>query len=62
MLLLSGPSGCGKYQTISLLCKDLSIDIQQWEEPIRYTSNTEFEFTQGLSIFLSYIKLSTYTS
>jgi len=49
ILLLSGPPGCGKYQSVTLLSKDLGIDVHQWEEPIRYKTNVEWEYNQGIT-------------
>ncbi|XP_057367072.1 cell cycle checkpoint protein RAD17-like isoform X2 [Daphnia carinata] len=42
-LLLTGPPGCGKYQTLSTICKELHIDILTWEEPIRHYNATEWD-------------------
>lgn len=54
MLLLTGPSGCGKYQTLSLICRQLGVEIYQWEEPIRYSSTAEWEYNQSSNKFDSF--------
>ncbi|XP_046657745.1 cell cycle checkpoint protein RAD17-like isoform X1 [Daphnia pulicaria] len=45
-LLLTGPPGCGKYQTLSVLCKELNIEILAWEEPIKHFEASEWEYEQ----------------
>lgn len=47
-LLLTGPPGCGKYQTLSVLCKELNIEILAWEEPIKHFEASEWEYEQCL--------------
>lgn len=42
-LLITGPPGCGKYQTLSIICREMHIDILAWEEPIRRYSATEWD-------------------
>lgn len=46
-LLLIGPSGSGKFQTLRLLCKELNIEMHGWEEQIRYESTVEWDFRSG---------------
>jgi len=58
ILLLSGPPGCGKYQSVTLISKELGIDIHQWEEPIRYKTNVEWEYNQDLEFEDRHIDLN----
>ena len=47
MVLIVGPPGCGKLETVRLLCSELDIYIHTWEEQIRYESAAEWEYKQG---------------
>lgn len=39
IIVLSGPTGCGKTTTLLLLCKSMNIEIRSWEVPVNF--NTE---------------------
>ncbi|KAL6711888.1 RFC checkpoint protein Rad17 [Coniothyrium glycines] len=41
LLLLKGPAGSGKTTTMSLLSKELDIDIHEWKNPIGSLSSSE---------------------
>ncbi|KAF2118494.1 Rad17 cell cycle checkpoint protein-domain-containing protein [Lophiotrema nucula] len=41
LLLLKGPAGSGKTTTISLLSKELGIDVHEWRNPTGSTSSSE---------------------
>lgn len=41
LLLLKGPAGSGKTTTISLLAKELGIDMHEWKNPTSSVSTTE---------------------
>ncbi|KAF2739266.1 Rad17-domain-containing protein [Polyplosphaeria fusca] len=41
LLLLKGPAGSGKTTTISLLSKELGIELQEWKNPVSSTSSSE---------------------
>ena len=33
VLLLSGPAGCAKTATLTVLCRELKIEVQEWRNP-----------------------------
>ncbi|KAF2013177.1 Rad17-domain-containing protein [Aaosphaeria arxii CBS 175.79] len=41
LLLLKGPAGSGKTATVSLLAKELSIDVHEWSNPAGASASTE---------------------
>lgn len=61
ILLLNGPTGCGKTTTLNVLCDILNIEIIEWINPI--DKNYEFEMGPGQTArLLEFLTESKYPS
>lgn len=40
MLLITGPTGCGKTTTLNIVCKSFKVQVSEWVNPI----DREFDF------------------
>lgn len=53
MLLLTGPTGCGKTATVKVLCKKLNVEIREWINPVDKDRDYVIGQTTQLIEFLS---------
>lgn len=61
MLVITGPTGCGKTITLNVLCQELNIEVLEWINPI--STNYEFDSGPGQSTkFLDFIFEAKYPS
>lgn len=61
ILLLSGPTGCGKTTTLNILCKFMQIQVSEWVNPI----DKDFEYersTSQTSRLLEFLSVAKYPS
>ncbi|KAF2903042.1 hypothetical protein ILUMI_03139 [Ignelater luminosus] len=61
ILLLTGPTGCGKTATINVLCSIMNIKVVEWINPTDQDSEMSFMQAQ-IGKFLDFFTQSKYTS
>ncbi|XP_014284420.1 cell cycle checkpoint protein RAD17 [Halyomorpha halys] len=56
-LLITGPPGCGKLKTLSVLCKSLKIDFIEWSSPasLPYDPDNHSLYKNELDIFEEFV-------
>lgn len=58
--MLSGPTGCGKSTTVSVLCKEIGISISEWTNPVE--QEYEYRGQSQLNQFIEFLVESKWNS
>lgn len=61
ILVITGPTGCAKTTTLTVLCKELNIEILEWINPLSLSYEYESRPSQ-ITQFLEFMLESKYPS